>query len=81
VIQMRNVSRPYEVVTRGADADVMGRRTQKTITAICPFCRAEVKIFVWSLCGGGKLCDCGAKFQSGGEACKLLPLEPAAPSS
>lgn len=27
----------------------------------CPFCQAQVKAFIWSLCGGGKKCDCGAK--------------------
>jgi hypothetical protein len=71
---MRYVARPYEVVSRGAIADGQGRRTQKTINAICPFCHGEVRIFVWSLCGGGKLCACGAKFQSGGEAHKTPRL-------
>lgn len=26
----------------------------------CPFCKTEVKAFVWSLAGGGKRCPCGA---------------------
>lgn len=28
----------------------------------CPFCNVAVKAYVWSLCGGGKRCDCGALF-------------------
>ena len=72
MIQMRNESRPYKVVSQGADSDRKGYRTQKTITAACPFCGEHVKIFVWSLCGGGKLCKCGAKFSSGGQAQKVV---------
>lgn len=26
----------------------------------CPFCKGTVEAYVWSLCGGGKRCDCGA---------------------
>lgn len=74
MIQMRNESRSFEVLTRSADADRNGYRTQKTITAACPFCGAHVKIFVWSLAGGGKLCTCGAKFGSGGQAQKVIEL-------
>jgi hypothetical protein len=73
-IQMRNESRDYEVVSQGADADRSGHRTQRTIVAACPFCGAHVKIFVWSLCGGGKLCECGAKFSSGGRAHKTVEV-------
>ncbi len=72
MIQMRNESRPYTVVSRDADADRNGYRMQKTITAVCPFCDEHVKIFVWSLHGGGKLCKCGAKFGGGGQAQKVV---------
>ena len=72
MIQMRNEIRPYEVISRGADADCKGYRTQKTITVVCPFCGAHVKIFVWSLCGNGKLCKCGAKFSSDGQTQKIV---------
>ncbi len=75
MIQMRNIEREYTVVAAGVVVDVTGRRTQKTITVVCPFCSAHVRIFVWSLCGGGKLCPCGAKFQSGGRACKVIEIE------
>lgn len=74
MIQMRNQGREYSVTANGADRDVTGRRTQKTIVAVCPFCNAEVKIFVWSLSGSGKLCQCGAKFQSGGRAYKVIEI-------
>lgn len=74
MIQMRYEARTYIVASHGEVADRIGRRTQKTITAVCPFCQAEVRIFVWSLGGGGKLCTCGAKFQRGGQACKLVEL-------
>lgn len=26
----------------------------------CPFCGEVVKAYIWSLCGGGKKCPCGA---------------------
>lgn len=81
MIQMRNVSRPFEVVSRGAEADRTGNRTQRTIIAVCPFCSEHVKIFVWSLCGGGKLCRCGAKFQSGSRCHKLVEVQPTGPGA
>lgn len=31
----------------------------------CPFCGAHTQAFWWSLAGGGKKCDCGAKYGSG----------------
>lgn len=34
----------------------------------CPFCKAHVRAYHWSLAGSGKRCDCGAKFSSWGEA-------------
>ena len=46
--------RPY---TRTAAVSVFGR-SYCYIT--CPYCNAEVKAYIWSLCGGGKRCPCGA---------------------
>ncbi len=77
MIQMRNIERSYVVVATGVESDRTSRRTQKTITAICPFCQERVLIFIWSLGGSGKLCQCGAKFQSGGKAYKMLEIESA----
>lgn len=37
----------------------------------CPFCLAEVKAYLWSLCGGGKRCGCGALMGSLGTAYKM----------
>jgi hypothetical protein len=74
MIQMRNESRAYTVESTGAVADRTGRRTQRTIVTVCPFCSERVTIYAWSLCGNGKLCKCGAKFQSGGKAWKLIEL-------
>lgn len=71
MIHQRIERREYRVTRQGADSHVQGRRTQKTIWIECPFCQAEVKAFVWSVSGNGKLCKCGAKFQ-GGEASKLV---------
>lgn len=38
----------------------------------CPFCTAEMRAYQWSLCGGGKRCDCGALFGGTGQAHKLV---------
>lgn len=40
-------------------------KSSNTIYFYCPFCRDEVKAYVWSLVGGGKRCDCGALFAGG----------------
>ena len=38
----------------------------------CPFCRCDVKAFIWSLSGGGKRCSgCGALHCAGGLTYKL----------
>ena len=37
----------------------------------CPFCTNKVTAYMWSLCGGGKRCDCGAIFGSGGTGYRL----------
>lgn len=39
-----------------------------TLYFYCPFCRDEVKAYLWSLSGGGKRCGCGAFFYSRGRA-------------
>lgn len=51
---------PYVVLRR---QPAMGR-TRELIR--CPFCRGEVWAYVWSLCGGGKRCDCGAMLTRSG---------------
>lgn len=38
----------------------------------CPFCRAEVTAYQWSLSGGGKRCGCGALFGAYGNAYHFL---------
>lgn len=47
-------STTYRVLSRQS---AMGRTR---ILIECPFCQAEVWAYVWSLCGGGKRCDCRA---------------------
>ncbi len=37
----------------------------------CPFCGDRVKTYIWSISGGGKRCDCGALFDSRGNAFHL----------
>ena len=32
----------------------------------CPWCEIEIKAYVWSMCGGGKRCECGAIFGGSG---------------
>jgi hypothetical protein len=31
-----------------------------SIMIICPFCKAHLRGYIWSLAGGGKKCSCGA---------------------
>ena len=35
----------------------MGRSTE---WIVCPFCYEHVETYIWSRCGGGKKCGCGA---------------------
>lgn len=44
------------------------RMGRSTVIITCPFCKDSVTAFIWSLCGGGKRCDCGALFGSLGSA-------------
>jgi len=30
------------------------------VVVVCPFCGNNIGAFLWSLCGSGKKCDCGA---------------------
>lgn len=50
--------REYTVLSR---TDRVGR---SSVDIRCPFCSTVVMAFIWSLCGGGKRCDCGAMFGS-----------------
>jgi len=43
--------------------------------ADCPFCETQLRVYPWSLAGGGKRCYCGALLASGGVAIKRLPKE------
>ena len=37
--------------------------------ATCPFCEEDFKVYIWSLCGGGKKCPkCGAMHVKSGVA-------------
>ena len=40
-----------------------GRSRHGTSTKIvtCPFCDADIEVYIWSFAGCGKTCDCGAK--------------------
>ena len=40
-----------------------GRSSFGTSTKIvvCPFCKEEIEVYIWSFAGCGKNCDCGAK--------------------
>lgn len=38
---------------------------RSTILLRCPFCGLDVIAYIWSLCGSGKRCDCGALHTSG----------------
>lgn len=59
-----NAQRPYEVTRSGCEG------TGRTWAWLkCPFCQLETKAYVWSLAGGGRLCQtksCRAKFTSFG---------------
>lgn len=35
----------------------MGRTVERVG---CPFCKADVRTYLWSRCGSGKRCTCGA---------------------
>lgn len=64
--------RSFQFVEGEARRDCQGRRTQRTARVTCPFCGTDLLVYVWSLCGGGKLCTCGAKLDSGGTATRAV---------
>lgn len=45
-------------------------------TIICPFCGSHAKAYIWSLCGGGKKCDCGAMHSGFGYSLAPIPKKP-----
>ena len=49
--------------TRRDGPSTMGRTV---VYITCPFCKDEVRAYLWSLSGGGKVCTCGAKHASFG---------------
>jgi len=67
--------RDYQSSYLGAAYDICGRPSQTRVVIHCPFCAAKVNTYVWSLCGGGKRCSCGALFGSGGSAYKLRDMK------
>ncbi len=77
--QMRSETKPWIVSSFDDDANGVKHRGRKSLTACveCPFCGAMAKLHLWSqqsrsLGGHGKLCECGAKFISGGRCIKLV---------
>jgi hypothetical protein len=48
--------------------------SSNTVYFDCPWCKREIKAYVWSICGGGKRCECGAIFSSRGVGYKLIEL-------
>lgn len=59
--------KPYKVIDRWS------RHGRTTIGIECPFCLSYIRAYVWSLCGGGKRCGCGALFGSFGNAYRWKP--------
>ena len=59
---------PEKIETRNYTVNRTGleHTSSNTVYFDCPFCKNEVKAYLWSLCGGGKRCDCGALFGSYG---------------
>ena len=54
--------RDYTVISRGSE---FGRTN---ILIECPYCKAFVRAYVWSLAAVGKKCTCGALFMNNGSA-------------
>lgn len=52
-------------------AHSLERPSSRIVYFHCPYCNIEIKAYVWSLCGGGKRCECGAIFGSKGVGYKL----------
>lgn len=58
--------REYKVLHR---YDCVGR---SSVTFHCPWCNDHIEAFIWSICGGGKRCECGAIFGGSGTGYKLM---------
>jgi len=37
------------------------RHGRSTKIVVCPFCKEEIEVYIWSFAGCGKKCDCGAR--------------------
>lgn len=61
-------TRPFTTSNR------IDRVGKTTIECLCPFCAQTTTAYLWSISGTGKLCECGAKFASHGQAYKLVPI-------
>lgn len=48
------VKRPFKVIKR------VSLPGTTYVILECPFCLTNVKVYVWSIRGGGKRCQCGA---------------------
>jgi hypothetical protein len=46
--------------------------SRSSVLIECPFCNNEVRAYVWSLCGCGKRCLCGAIHTGMGETLKEI---------
>lgn len=66
------MSNTAPVETRSYGGYTPGRsEIGRTVVYInCPFCGVRVTAYLWSLCGSGKRCECGAKFDGYGNASK-----------
>lgn len=74
-----NAARKYDVVRQGGFSGL----GQRYVMIRCPFCGTESKAYIWSISGGGKLCEnkkaCGAKFASFGNAYPVVGREDMTP--
>lgn len=71
---------PTEERQWSAHGETVEYPSSRVIFIDCPFCKAEVRAYVWSLAGGGKRCECGAIFSAYGSAYrKVDPDNPPKP--
>jgi hypothetical protein len=49
--------------------------SRSNILIECPFCNNRIRAYVWSLCGCGKKCACGAIHSGSGETFKEIKRE------
>jgi len=67
MIERRGVTKAWGRTSR------MGKTTEHLE---CPFCHADVLVYVWSFRGGGKKCRCGAMLSSSGATKEVADLDP-----